>query len=216
MILKSLSNEDQSLIQRSRAIIFDCDGTLADTMPAHFEAWQATLQRHAMSFSEERFYALGGWPTTRIAELLVKEQAISVNPALIARQKEQAFEESIDRIAPIEPVVEIVRFHAGRRPMAVATGAIRAICERILQQIGLRPLLPIVVSCEDVARHKPHPDVFIEAARRLDVSPIDCVVFEDTDPGIEAARRAQMASIDVRGFFQPRRVSQGDLNRIVD
>ncbi len=190
-----------------RAIIFDCDGTLADTMPAHYEAWSAAVARYDLSLSEDRFYALGGWPTEAVAGLLIKESGRTLDVAEIAHLKESLFSEKISHVRAIEPVVSVARREYGRLPMAVATGATRDICESILRQIGAWELFNTVVSCEDVQHHKPAPDIFLEAARRLQTPPQDCCVYEDTDPGVEAARRAGMQVIDVRTFYRPRRVT---------
>ena len=172
-----------------RGIIFDCDGTLADTMPSHYEAWMAILDRYELEMSEDRFYALGGWPTERVAELLIAESGRSIDAERLSHEKESLFTEMLHLVRPIEPVVEVVRRERGRLPLAVATGAVRPICERILRQIGVPDRFDTIVSSEDVERHKPSPDVFLEAARRLGVEPAHCRVYEDTDPGIEAARQ---------------------------
>jgi beta-phosphoglucomutase family hydrolase len=190
------------------AIIFDCDGTLADTMPVHYEAWAATLARYpGLSLSEDRFYVLGGWPTLNIAELLKKETGLAFDPKALSHEKELEFERRLDHVQPIEPVVAKVREFRGKLPIAVATGGIRHICQTILHHIGLVGWFDAMVCAEDVPHHKPAPDIFLEAARRLGVEPKQCLVYEDTDPGLEAARRAGMASIDVRTFHKPRRVS---------
>jgi beta-phosphoglucomutase family hydrolase len=189
------------------AIIFDCDGTLADTMPWHYEAWSTILARYDLEMSEDRFYALGGWPTRRVAELLIAECGRSIDAERVSSEKESLFHEMLPRVRPIEPVVEVVRAWRGRLPLAVATGAARPICEKILHQIGVPGWFDTIVSAEDVERHKPSPDIFLEAARRLGVEPSRCRVYEDTDPGLEAARRAGMEYIDVRGLHTPRRVT---------
>ena len=190
-----------------RAIIFDCDGTLADTMPAHYEAWVAILDRYDLEMSEDRFYALGGWPTQRVAELLIAESGRQIDAVKLSHEKETLFTEMLHLVRPIEPVVEVARRERGRLPIAVATGAVRPICERILHQIGLPGWFDTIVSSEDVAAHKPSPDIFLEAARRLGVEPARCRVYEDTDPGVEAARRAGMHYVDVRQLHKPRRVT---------
>jgi len=190
------------------AVIFDCDGTLADTMPVHYQAWAATLGRYpGLELSEDRFYVLGGWPTLSIAELLKKETGLDFDPAAVAREKEAAFERRLDQVRPIALVVAKARELRGTMPIAVATGGIRRICETILHHIGLVGWFDAMVCAEDVRHHKPAPDIFLEAARRLGVAPEDCLVYEDTDPGLEAARRAGMEWTDVRTFYQPRRVT---------
>jgi beta-phosphoglucomutase family hydrolase len=188
-------------------ILFDCDGTLADTMPSHYEAWRRVLTRYELEMSEDRFYELGGWPTRRVAELLIGESGRTLDAARIAHEKEALFHDLLDQVRPIEPVIAVARRYRGRLPLAVATGAVRGVCQRILRHIGVDGWFDSIVSSEDVERHKPAPDVFLEAARRIGVAPERCRVYEDTDPGIEAARRAGMEYIDVRAFFTPRRVT---------
>jgi beta-phosphoglucomutase family hydrolase len=190
-----------------RGIIFDCDGTLADTMPLHYEAWLTILNRYGLAMDEDRFYALGGWPTKKVAELLISESGRAIDGARLSHEKESLFEDLLHLVRPIAPVLEVVREYQGRLPMAVATGAVLEICEQILAQIGIGGVFDTIVSSEDVERHKPAPDIFLEAARRLGVAPGDCRVYEDTNPGIEAARRAGMEYIDVRDLHTPRRVT---------
>jgi beta-phosphoglucomutase family hydrolase len=189
------------------ALIFDCDGTLADTMPAHYEAWVATLSRYGIDFAEDRFYSWGGWPTRQVAATLLMEAGLSVDVEQIAVEKETAFRRVMNAIRPIEPVVSVARAHRGQRPLAVATGGVRYIIEPILQQIGILEWFQTIVTSDDVTRHKPEPDVYIEAARRLGVRPERCLAYEDTEPGLEAARRAGMTCIDVRTLYTPRRVT---------
>lgn len=190
-----------------RGIIFDLDGTLADTMPSHYEAWSVILQRYGLEMSEDRFYALGGWPTQRVADLLIGESGRALDALQISHEKESLFTESLHLVQPIEHTTAVARKHRGTIPLAVATGATRDVCELILNQLGIYEWFDAVVSADEVERHKPNPDVFLEAARRLGVDPGSCVVYEDTDPGLEAARRAGMGHIDVRTFYTPRRVT---------
>jgi beta-phosphoglucomutase family hydrolase len=194
--------------QGIRGIIFDCDGTLADTMPPHFISWEATLRRHGLVLDEDRFYALGGWPSLKIIELLAQEQSILVNASEVAEEKESLFETILQQVTAIEPVIDIAKKFYGTVPLAVATGGTRRICEQILLHIGATNLFDAVVTADDMARHKPNPDIFLEAARRINVKPEDCIVYEDTDPGIEAATRARMRWIDVRTFYRPRRITE--------
>jgi beta-phosphoglucomutase family hydrolase len=187
-----------STLSVSEALIFDCDGTLADTMPAHHQAWQNTLAGLGAGFPVERFYALAGVPTRQIARLLAEEYALTVDPDVLAARKEQAYVDSMPAVLPIEKVVSIARAARGRLPIAVASGSHRALVEMTLTQIGVRDWFPVVVAAEDTIRHKPEPDVFLLAAERLGVRPEACVVYEDADLGIEAARRAGMRYVDIR------------------
>ncbi|MDB5312831.1 MAG: family phosphatase [Gemmataceae bacterium] len=183
----------------TRGLVFDCDGTLADTMPAHYRAWTAMLGRHGIPFPETRFYELGGVPTAQIIRILSAESGVPVSDveAMVA-EKETAFLANLHAIRPLEAVVATAAAYRGRLPMAVASGGYRETITRTLDQLGIRGWFDAMVVAEDTPRHKPEPDVFLEAARRIAVPPAACVVFEDTDIGLEAARRAGMASVDVR------------------
>jgi beta-phosphoglucomutase family hydrolase len=189
------------------AIIFDCDGTLVDSMPVHYEAWTLTLRRYGLDLSEDEFYALGGWPTYQVAEHVIKRAGLTLDVAAIAIEKESEFERNLHLVQSITPVTSVARDHHGKIPLAVATGAMRHICEGLLKSADLRHLFETVVSCEDVTQHKPAPDIYLEAARRLQVRPEQCLAYEDTDPGIAAARAAGMHVVDVRTLYTPRRVS---------
>ena len=181
-----------------QALIFDCDGTLTDSMPLHYVAWQQTVQRYGIEFPEERFYALGGVPTDKIIRILCEEQGVSGDVVQIAAEKEAAFLLTLADVTANEPVCAIARQHHGKLPMAVASGGIRSVVIDQLVKIEMRDYFATVVAAEDTRRHKPEPDVFLEAARRLGVEPSGCVVFEDTDIGLLAARRAGMDAVDVR------------------
>jgi beta-phosphoglucomutase-like phosphatase (HAD superfamily) len=181
-----------------QALIFDCDGTLADTMPAHYQAWLEVLRPHGIDFPKDRFYAMGGMPTDKIVIELSGEAGKSLDVSALVRDKALAFERKIGEVRPVAKVVEVARAHRGQVPMAVASGGQRRMVERTLAQIGVLDWFPVVVTAEDTHQHKPEPDVFLEAARRLGVAPAACTVYEDTDLGLEAARRAGMRWVDVR------------------
>ena len=207
--LSNLKIEDRDAVRDCQAIIFDCDGTLVDSMPVHFLAWHETMSRYGIVFPEEQFYAWGGIPTHRIIEMLSKEQGVFVDASKVAMEKEQGFLKRLDLLEPIEPVVEIAKLYVGCKPMSVASGGFRDIVLQQLLQVKLHNLFEIIVAAEDTERHKPDPDVFLEAARRMQIDARHCLVFEDADLGIEAARRAGMPCIDVRSFFTPRRMALG-------
>ncbi len=187
-----------------QGIVFDCDGTLADTMPAHWQAWRAVVSRHGIAFSEERFYALGGVPTRHILQMLAKEQNLSIDAQAIAIEKEQAYLERLTHVAPVEIVVQVARAHYGKIPMAVASGGTRDVINLVLMRLKIRDLFGAVVTSEDVQHQKPAPDIFLEAARRIGVPPHLCSGYEDTDLGMEAIRSAGMKAIDVRDMLAGR------------
>lgn len=201
-----MSMHDWSPPSGTQALIFDCDGTLADTMPVHFLAWTAMLQQHGIAFPETTFYAMGGMPSDRIIRRLAHEQQVAVHDVTaMVDDKESRFLEMIDRVQPIDAVVAIADTHRGVLPMAVASGGERRIVRRTLGTIGVFDWFDAIVGAEDTERHKPEPDVFLEAAARLRVDPVACVVFEDTEMGLEAGRRAGMHIVDVRPWYLPRR-----------
>ncbi len=175
------------------AYIFDCDGTLADTMPLHYRAWTRLVGELGGSFPEELFYELGGRPTEQILRILRDEHGLMVDDvARAALRKEGYFLEMIPEVKPIEAVVKVARRWYGIKPLAVASGGFRRQIERTLDALGIRSWFNAVVCVEDYARGKPFPDPFLEAARRLEVPPSVCVVFEDSPLGVQAAKAAGM------------------------
>lgn len=195
------------LTQTYDALLFDCDGTLADTMPAHYRAWRVTTDAHGLEFAEDRFYAYAGRPTRNIIAALAAEAGVEIDLDDAAHAKEASFLDQLAHVRPIDPVVEVVLRSRGRIPMAVVTGGYRHICLKILEHVGVAGAFQTIVASEDTERHKPDPDPFLEAARRMGARPERCVVWEDSDLGLEAARRAGMHWIDVRSFHQPERVT---------
>ncbi len=188
-------------------LIFDCDGTLADTMPLHFVAWHTVMERHGIGFDEDRFYAMAGQPVIKIIQQLLAEHGRTGDAHAIAQEKEQAFLDVLPQVQPIEPIVDIARRHRGVLPMGVGSGSTRAVVLQILAHLGLHGLFDAVVGAEDTKRHKPEPDVFLEVARQINVAPTACRVYEDADLGVEAAKRAGMMWFDVRTVHTPRRIT---------
>lgn len=178
--------------QPFKAYIFDCDGTIADTMPAHFKAWTRAMNELGGTFPEDLFYSWGGRPTTAIVQDLNHRFGTKLDLVETPRLKERYFLELIPEVLPIEPVVALVKQFHGTAPMAVASGGHREIVVRTLNALGLTQYFDTIVAMEDVENGKPAPDPFLEAARRLGVAPAECLVFEDSPTGIEAAKAAGM------------------------
>jgi beta-phosphoglucomutase family hydrolase len=178
--------------------IFDCDGTLADTMPLHFRAWTRIVRELGGSFPEALFYQTGGKPTEQILEMLRDEHGLRVDDVKkVAQRKEDYFLELIHEVTPIEAVVQVARRWSGIKPLAVASGGFHRQIEMTLDALGIRSLFTAVVCVEDYARGKPFPDPFLVAAQRLKVPPENCVVFEDSLLGVQAAAAAGMECVFV-------------------
>jgi beta-phosphoglucomutase family hydrolase len=187
-----------------KGLIFDCDGTLADTMPLHWRAWHMVTQRHGLHFPEDRFYSLGGVPSHDILKLLAKEQGRSLDHIAIAHEKEEAYLPLLSEAQPIHAVVEIARKNHGKIPMAVASGGTQQIIGMVLDNLKIRHLFDAIVTNEMVKNQKPAPDIFLEAARRIGVDPKFCRGYEDTDLGMQAIRSAGMEAVDVRTLLAQR------------
>jgi beta-phosphoglucomutase family hydrolase len=185
-----------------KGLIFDCDGTLADTMPLHWRAWQMITSRHGLAFPEDRFYAMGGVPTRDILKMLAAEQGRSLDHITVAREKENAYLPLMGEVEPVHAVVEIARENFGKLPMAVASGGTQAIITQVLERLNIHHLFNAVVTSEMVKHQKPAPDIFLEAARRIGVEPRFCRAYEDTELGLQAIRAAGMEAVDVRNLVK--------------
>jgi beta-phosphoglucomutase family hydrolase len=184
--------------------IFDLDGTLIDTMPLHYRAWDAAMRSAGLqgTLDEDLFYSLGGVPTVRVAELIGQHYGIAVDTERVFHEKEALFHELQADAILIKPVAEFARRAAATHPLAIASGGTRDIVQRSLELAGIRSLFKAVVTADDVVHGKPAPDIFLLAARLLGVEPTKCLVFEDAEPGIKAALAAGMQVVRV-----PSRVS---------
>ena len=177
------------------AYIFDCDGTLADTMPLHYRAWLDTLGPLGCDFPESLFYSLGGVSAPGVVEFLNAHLGHELPVASTAADKEALFERMIPQVQPIQVVVDFALGKSGTRPLAVGSGGYRPIVVATLETLGIREHFPVIVTCEDVENGKPAPDTYLLAAQRLGVEPARCLVFEDTPLGIQAATAAGMQSV---------------------
>ncbi len=181
------------------AFIFDCDGTLVDSMPLHHQAWRAAFQEHGapFEFDWELFTSRAGMGLRETVEALNRQFGCALDPGAVASAQRAHYIRSIDGVRPIEPVIAVVRRFAEVKPLAVASGNDRALVERALTQVGVVHLFDVILGRDDVERGKPHPDMFLRCAELMNVPPRACLVFEDGASGIEAAKAAEMAWIDV-------------------
>ena len=181
------------------AVIFDCDGTLVDSMSSHFEAWCEALALHGAGgvFKEDVFIAMGGRPTRDIVVDLNSEYDLKLNPETVALAKREAFLKRMSAVCLIREVAEFAELLRGKVPMAIATGGSRHVIEKTLKAVGISDWFDEVVTADDVAEGKPAPDIFLRAAKLMGVSPDRCLVLEDAPAGILAAQRAGMQVIAI-------------------
>lgn len=180
--------------------IFDLDGTLVDSMPLHFRAWDEAMRQVGMpgTLDEDLFYSFGGMPTRRVAERLAAHYGLAIDAERVFHDKEARFLALLGGVRLIAPVVALARASAAAgRPLSVASGGPRDVVRATLAATGLAALFPVVVTPEDVAHGKPAPDMFLLAAARMGVAPAACLVFEDADPGVAAAEAAGMRWVRV-------------------
>lgn len=180
-------------------LIFDLDGTLVDSMPAHFEAWCDALASFGAPgiFGEDVFYAMGGRPTHDIVVELNGEHGLQLDPVAVCLAKRDFFFQNLDKLEINRDVVSYARSFRGKVPIAIATGSTRIGAEKTLQAVELSDLVDEVVTSDDVSNGKPAPDIYLEAASRIDVEPSRCLAFEDAPAGIISAQSAGMRVIAV-------------------
>jgi HAD superfamily hydrolase (TIGR01509 family) len=181
------------------AVIFDCDGTLVDSMPAHFDAWCEALASYGAGgiFREDVFFAMGGRPTRDIVVDLNSEYGLKLDPEVIALAKREAFLRKLHLVEFIDEVADFARLLSGKMPLAVASGGSRYVVEKTLSLLGCSDWFDEVVTADDVSNGKPAPDIFLKAAELLGVAPEKCLVIEDAPPGVAAAQAAGMQVITV-------------------
>jgi HAD superfamily hydrolase (TIGR01509 family) len=181
------------------AYIFDLDGTLVDTMPLHYRAWNRAMQLAGLKeeLSEDLFYSLGGMPTRGVAAVFAKHYGIMIDVEKVFHEKEALFTEMMAEMKYIQPVVDFARRMHGKFPLSVASGGPKAIVNHTLQLMKLADLFPVVVTPEDVTHGKPSPEMFLLAAKKMGAAPDKCLVFEDAVPGSQAAEAAGMKWVRV-------------------
>ncbi|MFE3205293.1 HAD family hydrolase [Embleya sp. NPDC059237] len=180
-----------------RAYLFDCDGTIADSMPLHYLAWKQALDEWDCAFPEDLFYAWGGRTVTDIIASLNADQGLAMPVEAVARRRELLFREYLPQLTPVPGILAHIDDACGRIPTAVVSGSTRDSVTSSLDTLGLLDRFDVLVCAEDYTRAKPDPEGFLRAAAHLGVAPADCLVFEDTEMGIQAATAAGMAAVRV-------------------
>jgi beta-phosphoglucomutase-like phosphatase (HAD superfamily) len=188
-----------------RAFIYDCDGTLVDSMSLHFWAWRQALAEAGagFEFSWTLFKTRAGMTLVHTVEELNRQFGERLDAVAVARRQHQFFAQAVHRVTPVDAVVAHARAIGDPRIQSVASGGSRHIVEQELVAIGVRELFSVVVCAEDVARSKPDPEMFLLCADRLGVAPKHCLVFEDSEFGIRPAEAAGMAWVRVADRLEP-------------
>ena len=182
--------------------IFDCDGTLVDSMPLHFRAWRAAFRHYGATFDFDwqLFVSRAGMPLEQTVEALNLQFSTTLDPKRVVEMQLTTYRSMLASVPPIEPVVEFAKLVAARAKLAVASGGQRVEVERSLRQVGILDLFSVIVAGNEVTRGKPDPEILLRCAEGLGVSPRDCLVIEDAELGIEAARRADMDWVRVEAL----------------
>lgn len=195
-------NKELQIDPKAKGLIFDIDGTIADTMPIHFIAWREVCREQGITFTPELFVELTGMPALQTSQFLKKKFHKDFDEKEFTLKKEELFEKNMDKAEPIVPVVNLIHKYKGKLPMACGTGGPQYLAWRTLKIAGVADCFEHVVSAETVQNHKPHPDTFLKAAELINVPAVECQVFEDGKLGIQAAEAAGMMWTDVTAYYE--------------
>jgi beta-phosphoglucomutase family hydrolase len=185
----------------AKALIFDLDGTLADSLPTHILCWHEVCKNFNYKFDESIMVRMTGMPTRRFAEYIKKDSGCEFSVDEIMKMKQEQFYKRVGEIKAIEKMALFVKENYGKIPMSIGTGGGKRSSRMILEVIGLDKYFPVIVTADDVTKHKPEPETFLKCAELMGIEPQYCQVFEDGEPGMNAARKGGMILTDVREFY---------------
>jgi HAD superfamily hydrolase (TIGR01509 family) len=180
------------------ALLFDCDGTLVDTMGVHRSIWTEIFARYGFTITDAWWEEYANVALVPFVQAVIpdasEELADQLNVEGMAR-----YLEVIHLAEPLEHVIEVARAHHGRLPMAVVTGGYREIIIPTLDAAGITHLFDVIVTADDVTHSKPAPDVYERAVTLLEVDPARCIAYEDSEIGMTSAQGAGIGRIiDIR------------------
>lgn len=190
-----------SIYPNTKALIFDLDGTLANSIPIHNYCWEETCRPFGYAFDKKMFQKMTGMPTKAFAEFIIRESGCNYSVEDLSKRKQFLFHERIHLVKPFEIMAEFVKMNFHKIPMSIGTGGSRKSATLTLETIGLLPYFPVIVTADDVLHHKPDPETFLRCSELMGIPPSECQVFEDGEKGIEAALKAGMMITDVRSFL---------------
>lgn len=180
------------------ALLFDCDGTLVDTLGLYRICWRQVFGRHGFEMTDAWFDAWAGHSMEPFVRAAFPD-CDAAFVAVVAREGVDLFLESTHLLQPLEHVVSVARANHARLPMAVVSGGPRPAVVESLDAVGITGLFAFIVTADEVTHGKPAPDGYLLAIARLGVRAEDCVAYEDTDSGIASAQAAGIGLIiDVR------------------
>lgn len=179
------------------AFLFDLDGTVADTIPFHYRSWILALRDYDCPFPPEMFDAMNGLTFPRTVEILNEKYARSMPVDDVVKAKEKIYLDLLPGLRAVPDVLDVIDQHRGRAPFAIVSGSPRSGIDATLRLLGLADRFEAIVGQEDYVNGKPNPEPFLVAAKKLGKEPTRCLVFEDADAGVEAARAANMKCVRV-------------------
>ncbi len=186
---------------RVKGLIFDLDGTLVNSMPIHYKAYQEVFNQEGVDFSEKLFYELAGVASSRIVEIINEKYGSALDPETISILKEDTYIKMMDQVQPVTAVLDVVKAFHGKLPMAIGTGSPGGHSWITVNATGYDKYFDILISRDDVEKGKPDPETFVKCAEAMNVNPKDCQVFEDGDLGLQAAKTAGMIATDIRPWL---------------
>jgi beta-phosphoglucomutase family hydrolase len=180
-----------------QAYLFDCDGTIVDSMPLHYVAWTKALAEHNCDFSEDLFYEWGGVSVAEVVQRLNQQHGLQMSPEQVSRRKEDFYLQNLPQLKAIPEVLEQIETNHGHIPLAVVSGSTRESVTASLSTVKLLDRFETMVCAGEYEKGKPDPEGFLQAAAKLNVPPASCLVFEDADLGIQAAIAAGMPWVKI-------------------